>query len=116
VEVPTEVYSLLNAATFATLTNVNFDDARFKVRGGAGADVFVCEALVSDEAHHPTCHALLPYFESAPFDMPCPPALLSLLVQEYIAQAHSLRDGLERMVRQVRRRLVAGVQARHLHA
>ena len=33
---PTEVYSLLNAATFACLTNVNFDDARFKVGGGAG--------------------------------------------------------------------------------
>lgn len=32
VEVPTEVYSLLNAATFATLTNVNFDDSRFKVQ------------------------------------------------------------------------------------
>ncbi|KAL4431026.1 hypothetical protein ABPG75_006282 [Micractinium tetrahymenae] len=30
VEVPQEVYSLLNAATFATLTNVNFDDDRFK--------------------------------------------------------------------------------------
>lgn len=30
-EVPQEVYSLLNAATFATLTNVNFDDERFKV-------------------------------------------------------------------------------------
>ncbi|PSC68490.1 hydroxylamine reductase [Micractinium conductrix] len=29
-DVPTEVYSLLNAATFACLTNVNFDDARFK--------------------------------------------------------------------------------------
>ena len=41
VEVPTEVYSLLNAATFATLTNVNFDDARFKVRGGAGVDAGV---------------------------------------------------------------------------
>ncbi|EFN59446.1 hypothetical protein CHLNCDRAFT_29581 [Chlorella variabilis] len=30
VEVPRKVYSLLNAATFATLTNVNFHDARFK--------------------------------------------------------------------------------------
>lgn len=30
VEVPAEVYSFLHAATFATLTNVNFDDARFK--------------------------------------------------------------------------------------
>lgn len=30
VAVPLEVYSLLNAATFATLTNVNFDDERFK--------------------------------------------------------------------------------------
>lgn len=28
--VPQEVYSFLNAATFATLTNVNFDDERFK--------------------------------------------------------------------------------------
>lgn len=36
VEVPQEVYSLLNAATFATLTNVNFDDARFRVRAGRG--------------------------------------------------------------------------------
>lgn len=33
VAVPTEVYSLLHAATFATLTNVNFDNDRFKVRG-----------------------------------------------------------------------------------
>ncbi len=31
VEVPLEAYSLLNAATFATLTNVNFDSPRFKV-------------------------------------------------------------------------------------
>jgi hydroxylamine reductase len=30
-EVPQAVYTLLNAATFATLTNVNFDDKRFKV-------------------------------------------------------------------------------------
>lgn len=30
VAVPGEVYSFLNAATFSTLTNVNFDDARFK--------------------------------------------------------------------------------------
>jgi hypothetical protein len=37
VEVPTQVYSLLHAATFATLTNVNFDDARFKVRRRLGA-------------------------------------------------------------------------------
>ncbi|KAL4859420.1 Hydroxylamine reductase [Chlorella vulgaris] len=29
-EVPQAVYTLLNAATFATLTNVNFDDQRFK--------------------------------------------------------------------------------------
>lgn len=37
VEVPQEAYSLLNAATFATLTNVNFDDDRFKVGGGGWA-------------------------------------------------------------------------------
>ena len=39
-QVPTDVYSFLHAATFATLTNVNFDDARFKVgtwRGGRWA-------------------------------------------------------------------------------
>lgn len=36
VEVPTEVYSMLHAATFATLTNVNFDDERFKVRAQNG--------------------------------------------------------------------------------
>ena len=38
---PTPVYSLLHAATFATLTNVNFDDDRFKVgaehRGSSAA-------------------------------------------------------------------------------
>lgn len=38
VEVAQEVYSLLNAATFATLTNVNFDDDRFKVCGGLAGD------------------------------------------------------------------------------
>lgn len=39
VEVPQRVYSLLNAATFATLTNVNFDDDRFKV--GASMRAFM---------------------------------------------------------------------------
>lgn len=35
VAVPREVYSFLHSATFACLTNVNFDDARFKAgRGG----------------------------------------------------------------------------------
>ena len=31
VAVPTQVYSFLHLASFSTLTNVNFDDARFKV-------------------------------------------------------------------------------------
>lgn len=32
VAVPQEVYNFIQGATFSTLTNVNFDDARFKVR------------------------------------------------------------------------------------
>lgn len=56
VEVPTEVYSFLHAATFATLTNVNFDDVRFKVRKGGGG--IVC-AVHMQCTHHHACECSL---------------------------------------------------------
>lgn len=52
IAVPREVYSLLHAGTFATLTNVNFDDDRFKVGVKGG----ICHEVRVRCASH--CHTL----------------------------------------------------------
>jgi hypothetical protein len=101
VEVPAEVYSFLHAATFATLTNVNFDDARFKVRteGSWLARVWGpthirrvrCKGFSSpcNSVHFRAMHPHNSPLSAPPF---LPP-------QEYVNQCHELRDGIEALVR-----------------
>ena len=82
VEVPAEVYSFLHAATFATLTNVNFDDARFKV--GSKREGRSERACVSTGAHvqthvarsaavHADPSSVSPCMHSVDSAMPSPP-------------------------------------------
>ena len=83
VAVPREVYSFLHSATFACLTNVNFDDARFKARRGGVTD----RQKSSHTDRRAQCPAPPPRRSVLPC---CPPCL-----QEYVTTAHRLVDELE---------------------
>lgn len=94
-QVPKEVYTFIHGATFSCLTNVNFDDARFKVMTSAGAGTAAGQAQQPCSGHR----------TAAPLQAaPPPPALPSLTgcpaspcpcPQDYVSEAHRLIGELE---------------------
>lgn len=89
VEVPAEVYSFLHAATFATLTNVNFDDARFKVGKREGrSEWHACDRaarVARSAALHAAPSPVSPCMHT--LTLPCPPHPTPAGVREPVPRA-----------------------------